>query len=118
MSDPMLDRERLARVLGLLGSSHDGEVLVAARQAERLRAEAGLTWPEILHPRLPAPQRQHQHVETVADAIDYALEFQDKLTAWEINFLRTLRRQRTPISTKQRAILFDQILDRVMARAA
>jgi hypothetical protein len=28
-----LDREQLARVLGMLGSDHDGEVVAAARQA-------------------------------------------------------------------------------------
>ena len=52
---PALDRERLARVLGLMGSSHDGEALAAARKACALIRVAGLTWPEILTGR--APQR-------------------------------------------------------------
>lgn len=39
----IVDRERIARVLGMLGSDHDGEVLAAARQAERLRRAARLT---------------------------------------------------------------------------
>src|SRR5436853_169114 len=49
-----IDRERLAKLLGMLGSCYDGEVVAAARQAERLRADAGLTWPEILVLAMPA----------------------------------------------------------------
>jgi hypothetical protein len=119
MTGDRLDRDRLARVLGMLGSAHDGEVLAAARQAERRRIKAGLTWPEILHPRLPAPRRQHD-VETFADAIEFILDFEETLTPWERDFARSLRRQQTPVSTKQIAIL-DQLLGKVRratARAA
>jgi hypothetical protein len=47
-----LDRDRLAKVLGLLSSDHDGEVTAAARQAERLRRQAGVSWPDVLAPDL------------------------------------------------------------------
>ena len=40
--------DTLAKVLGMLGSDHDGEVLAAARQAERMRKETGRTWDELL----------------------------------------------------------------------
>jgi hypothetical protein len=54
-----LDRTRLACVLGMLGSDHDGEVLNAARAAERMRREAGLTWPEILKSEaVPEPRAE------------------------------------------------------------
>jgi hypothetical protein len=43
-----VDRGRLVKLLGLLGSDHDGEVLNAARQVERLRRDARLTWSDIL----------------------------------------------------------------------
>jgi hypothetical protein len=115
MTGASLDRDRLARVLGMLGSAHDGEALAAARQAERLRAEAGLTWGEILLLRLPAPRRQH--VETFADAIEFVLNFEETLTPWERDFALSLRRQRSPISTKQIAIL-DQLLGKVRRAAA
>ena len=39
---------RLAKALGMLGSEHDGEVLSAARTAERERLNLGKTWPELL----------------------------------------------------------------------
>jgi hypothetical protein len=41
-------RNKLIKVLGMLGSSHDGERANAALQAERIRKEAGLTWSDIL----------------------------------------------------------------------
>jgi hypothetical protein len=120
MSSAALDRDRLAKLLGMLGSDHPGEVVAAARQAERLRAEAGLTWPEIIGPALPPPRPQNHHVETVADAIEFVLDNEEKLTDWEAAFAPSIRRQRSPISTKQIAIL-DLILGRVrraQARAA
>jgi len=43
-----LDRERLAAVLGMMGSDHDGEALNAARTACRLLKTAGLTWPQVI----------------------------------------------------------------------
>jgi len=85
----MLDRERLARVLGMLGPAHDGEALAAARQAERLRSEARLTWLDILIPALPQP-----HGQTVADAIACVLDHDEMLTNWEAPFVRSIGRQR------------------------
>ena len=38
----LVDRQRLARVCGLFGSDHDGEALVAARQAEKIRQKLDL----------------------------------------------------------------------------
>ena len=43
-----MDRGRLAQVLGMLGSAHDGEIVNAARLAVRMLKEAGLTWPQLL----------------------------------------------------------------------
>ena len=43
-----MDRSRLAQVLGMMGSAHDGEALNAAMVAVRMLKEAGLTWPQVL----------------------------------------------------------------------
>ena len=43
-----LDRDRLCKLLGLLESDHDGEVVNAARRAAALLREAGTTWSEII----------------------------------------------------------------------
>jgi hypothetical protein len=45
-----IDYEHLAKILGMLGSVHDGEVVNAARQAEKIRTAAGLMWRDILKP--------------------------------------------------------------------
>jgi len=42
-----VDRERLAMILGMMGSAHDGEALNAARLAARMLKEAELTWPQV-----------------------------------------------------------------------
>lgn len=49
---PAVDTEKLAKVLGLLGSSADGEVLAAARQATEILRRANASWGDVL--RLPA----------------------------------------------------------------
>jgi hypothetical protein len=43
--------DRLAKLLGMLGSDHDGEVVNAGRAADRLLRASGLTWFDVL----PAP---------------------------------------------------------------
>ena len=114
-----LDRDRLAKLLGMMGSAHDGEVVAAARQVERLRADAGLTWPEILVPRLPPPQRG-QNVRTFAEAVDFVIEHEFMLTAWERGFVRDLRRLKYPLSPRQLEVL-ERLFDktrRAEARAA
>lgn len=44
------DRNRLVKLLGLLGSDHDSECLNAARKAEKRRKTLGLTWDELIVP--------------------------------------------------------------------
>jgi hypothetical protein len=43
------DRQRIAQLLGMLGSSADGEALNAARLAEKARIRLGVTWFELLN---------------------------------------------------------------------
>jgi hypothetical protein len=111
MSAASLDREKLVRVLGMLGSAHDGEIAAAGRAADRLIREAGLRWPDVIVPRLSGPTRERDP-ETFGDALDYALQFAEHLSDWERSFLWSLRRQRSPISTKQAKILH-QIIEKV-----
>ena len=51
-----LDRDRLRKLLALLGSDHDGEVLAAARRIDALIKAAGTDWPALI-PDPPAPPR-------------------------------------------------------------
>jgi hypothetical protein len=53
------DRQRLAAILGMLGSAHAGERAAAALQAETFRRKHGLTWAEMLNPvvlNIPTPR--------------------------------------------------------------
>jgi hypothetical protein len=43
-----LDLQKLARILGMCGSAHDGEVVNAARAADRMVKEAGTRWRDLL----------------------------------------------------------------------
>ena len=112
----MLDRQRLARVLGLLGSSHGGEVLAAARQAERLRCRAGVTWFDILEPKPEVIAPIAPEMST-SDAIRVCRARTDLLTPWESDFVASLTRQRAQISAKQETILRN-ILAKVQAAEA
>ena len=46
----MIDRERLIKLLGLLGSDHNGEIAAAARMADALIRDAGVTWADVIAP--------------------------------------------------------------------
>jgi hypothetical protein len=50
------DRQRLAGILGMLGSDHAGERAAAALQAEAFRRRHGLTWAELLALPEPTPE--------------------------------------------------------------
>ena len=62
----LVDLHRLARVCGLFGSEHDGEVLAAARQAEKIRKKLGVTWEELLVPS-PRPRAADPPPEDLTD---------------------------------------------------
>jgi hypothetical protein len=115
-----LDHARLVKLCGMFGSDHAGERANAAAAADKLIREAGLRWPDVIFPALPSSPRRQHHVETAADAIEFLLDHEEELTAWERDFARSLRRQRSPISQKQITIL-EQLrkkVGRAAARAA
>jgi hypothetical protein len=109
-----VDRERLAKLLGMLGSAHDGEVAAAGRAADTLVRRAGATWPEVLMAQLLEPADPDQDLD-VAWAVAYCLSFSDRLNDWEIGFCRSLH-SRTWTTTKQRAVL-SNILNKLGAAA-
>jgi hypothetical protein len=112
------DRDRLTRLLGMLGSDFDGEVANAGRLADKLVRSAGLTWGAVLAPALPPPDHEH-HSDPGADPLrgDWramaaaCLRFPHLIDKWELKFLSGL--QRFPrLSSKQHAILI-QIVTRL-----
>jgi hypothetical protein len=104
---PVLDRraaDRLTKLLGMLGSSHNGERAAAALKADELVRELNLTWRDVI--RLPKALPTND-----TEKVALALANIDLLTEWEQDFIFTIRwRQR--ISQKQRVIL-NQIVDEI-----
>jgi len=50
-------RERLAKLLGMVGSNSDAEALIAARLADRLVRDLSVTWFDVVAtPALPPPE--------------------------------------------------------------
>jgi hypothetical protein len=109
-----LDRDHLAKILGMLGSAHDGEVIAAARQAERIRREAGATWRELLSPAPLAPRPAARMPQSLHDAIELCYERREHLTPWERDFIASIMRCRRRLSDKQIDVL-DRITRKVLA---
>ena len=123
-TDPTALRHRLARLLGMLGSAHDGEALNAGRLADKLVRGAGLTWHDVLS--LP-PSSDHPPLDEgpFADwpggwrgAATHCLRYGDHvLTAWEREFLHKIDSYVGEISPKQQVVL-RRLLDRTLAGGA
>jgi hypothetical protein len=99
------DRERLARLLGMLGSDHHGERDNAARAAHRLVQQHGITWFDVV--THPPPDTDHDTDpisgdwrRTAATCGRYPL----LLNRWEAEFLAGLLRF-PRLTCKQRAAL-------------
>jgi hypothetical protein len=85
------------------GSDHDGEVLAAARHAERLRKESGLTWYDIVRDRPIHDPTPPPNLDFKTAAI--CLSFPKLLTAWERGFLQSIIDKDYPLTEKQRNVL-------------
>jgi len=102
------DLNRLAGVLGLLGSSHQGERDAAALAADRLVRGRGLEWTDILAPRAlqqrPQPnttQPSHYPACGWRAELQACLSRPDLLSTWEADFCRTLRDRRLSPTPRQ-----------------
>ena len=85
----LLDPEiahRLTKLLGMLGSSHDGERASAALKANELVLRHGLTWGDVI------PPRSSTSTSSVEEMIAYAMRHgAGQLDAWEAGFLRGIQ---------------------------
>jgi hypothetical protein len=100
-----VDRDRLVKLLGLLGSNHQGERAAAALKADQHLRALGLSWGDIIaQPSEPAPSWQRMCAAILASG---------RATQWEINFCENLLRSwRGPeVTRKQRATL-DKIFEK------
>lgn len=96
-------REKLAKLLGMMGSSFDGEVLAAARAASALVRGAGLTWVDVLSTASPVlPPRKPGAEGCPWQAIaEECLDYVDNLNDWEIDFLESISWRTKELTPKQ-----------------
>lgn len=111
-----IDRNRLAKVLGLLGSDHPGERDAAALAAMRLVRDAGLTWTDILVPvsldrprSLPAAASDEWQ-----DDLNLCIRNRSRLSDWEAQFCSSLmmRRLLTPAQSAKLRQIAPQLRER------
>lgn len=118
MSAPVLPpkaAERLAKIVGLLGSDQPGEVCNAASAADRLLRDHGMTWEALIlrplvtspaaYPPPPPPQSGWRGAVAACQARP------ELLTRWERTFLDGLAQRRT--LTAKQAIILSRLVDRV-----
>ena len=106
------DRCKLAAVLGLLGSPHQGERDAAALAADRLVRGRGLEWADVLggvetsrRREVPPPPPPQYESQPAAD-LRACGSRPELLTPWEVAFVGDLAQMPTwTISAKQRRIL-------------
>jgi hypothetical protein len=102
--------DKLVKVLGMLGSAHDGEVAAAGRRADAMVKDAGLSWGDVIAPATPRseqpqrPQRRWHRSTSPSDTAALCLLWPEVLTNWETNFCRSIVGRRR-ISAKQTDVL-------------
>jgi hypothetical protein len=91
--------DRLAKLIALLGSDHDGEVVAAARAATRLMREHDLDWHDLIEAALrPAPATGASIGRTAApsgderEVVARCWRQRDRMNGWETQFVASLMR--------------------------
>jgi hypothetical protein len=109
------DLDRLAKILGRLGSSHPGEVAAAGHKATEFIRDHGLQWQDILRvPQLATGNGSGWDRSEADDpfeafggwrgAVQFCLEHARELTPWERAFVAKIEGWHS-ISPKQRPVL-------------
>jgi len=102
---------RLAKILGLLGSDHDGERAAAGLKADQLLRESGLTWRDIIAPPIvPDPPRIRSWRAGENDwqrMARFCHARQGKLSLRDRDFVRTMLYWRGSPTAKQQSWLID-----------
>jgi hypothetical protein len=113
---------RLVKLLGMMGSDHDGEVINAAKAAHRLLQSRGLTWSDVVTVE-SAPEQDQPGIwrepQCWRDAVGICLGLTDApLSAWDKAFLIGISGRK--VLTEKQKCQLDRIVDmcRFYARMA
>jgi len=101
--------ERLARVLGMLGSAHDGERAAAGLKANQLVRDLGLTWSDIIVPpdlaradnSAPEPHNDWERM------VQHCHRCRGRLSERERTFVEAMRHWRSTPTERQQNWLSD-----------
>jgi hypothetical protein len=99
---------RLAHICGMFGSDHDGEVVNAARLADRLVRERGLSWSQVIEARaatLQPPRKPACAAEWRALAMWLRRNFSQHLNSREGQFVAQMTAWRGMPTLKQQTWL-------------
>ncbi|MCP1335157.1 hypothetical protein [Futiania mangrovi] len=90
-------RDRLAKLLGMLGSDHDGERAAAGLKADRLVKKIGASWYDILKPQetTRAADPVWRDPRDWREALALCLRYSEWLNDWEDEFCRSVWKRRT-----------------------
>jgi hypothetical protein len=94
-------RDHLCKLLGMLGSTHDGERAAAGLKAHEFLKRCGLTWYDVIALPAPAPLQ----VPNWRKMVHACLAAQTLPNPKELNFVRTLMTWRGMPTDKQLAWL-------------
>jgi len=108
--------DKLAKVCARFGSNFDGERSAAAKLADQLVREAGLTWPDVIGEPRPPRRRVWREPSDVSSAVDMCLAFPEPLTEWERGFAVSVA-SRARFAAKQKAVMA-RIIDKCRHYAA
>lgn len=101
----MIDSKRLAKLLAMMASPHDGEALNAARMATEMVKESGLTWPDLLAVKREAePAIHHPPHWAEAERILAQAGRGVKLDGFERRFLTGILGFRTLSSAQEKTL--------------
>jgi hypothetical protein len=94
MAVPAAVIDRLRKLLGMLGTDHDGERAVAGRMASDLLRQHKLTWADVLGAEIrvePAPRVRTWHEPRGhREAAAECMAWPEILTPWEVDFLKSI----------------------------
>jgi hypothetical protein len=107
------DRERLIRILGMLGSSFAGERDAAALAAARLLAARDIGWADVIQ-AAPKTQGPPPPLPDWRAGVDLCLSNLDAISPDELWFCLGLARGNQPV-TRARLDRLDAIVDRLRA---
>jgi hypothetical protein len=100
----------LVRLLGMLGSHHDGERAAAAKMAHELVHSLNLTWADVIRlERVPSKSSQQDLADEQFNLLRANLH---RLTNWEQDFVCSADRYRHRLTAKQKTVV-ERLVEKV-----